>query len=225
MNLYRNNLTIGDIPQLDVVPSFWDGLVSYYKLDGNSNDAHGSNNGSDTSMSYSSGKIGNAGSFNGSSSINCGNDSSLNISDSITIAAWVKTSSPSQGDRRIVDKGKNGTSNGFLFDLHTGARFVIDPVNISTGENLPSNTWTLVTVMYDKPSGTAKIYYNATEKAKITGLSGSLTTSTNSMMIGNSPDASNKGFTGYIDEVGIWSRALTDDEIEQLYNNGNGLTY
>ena len=32
-------------------------------------------------------------------------------------------------------------------------------------------------------------------------------------------------FKGYFDEVGIWNRALTSDEITQLYNNGNGLTY
>jgi hypothetical protein len=30
---------------------------------------------------------------------------------------------------------------------------------------------------------------------------------------------------GKIDEVSIWNRALTEDEIENLYNNGNGLQY
>lgn len=39
-------------------------LVSYYKLDSNSNDSVGSNNGTDTSVSYVAGKIGNAGSYN-----------------------------------------------------------------------------------------------------------------------------------------------------------------
>ena len=43
-------------------------LVSYWKLDGNSNDSKGSNNGTDTGMSYSAGLFDSAGVFNGSSS-------------------------------------------------------------------------------------------------------------------------------------------------------------
>ncbi len=30
---------------------------------------------------------------------------------------------------------------------------------------------------------------------------------------------------GLIDEIGIWDRALTDDEISDLYNDGEGLPY
>lgn len=30
---------------------------------------------------------------------------------------------------------------------------------------------------------------------------------------------------GYLDEVGIWNRALSPEEVSTLYNNGNGLTY
>ena len=32
-------------------------------------------------------------------------------------------------------------------------------------------------------------------------------------------------FTGSMDEVGIWNRSLTTNEISSLYNNGSGLTY
>jgi hypothetical protein len=32
-------------------------------------------------------------------------------------------------------------------------------------------------------------------------------------------------FIGLIDEEGLWSRPLTDDEVILLYNNGNGLSY
>jgi len=37
--------------------------------------------------------------------------------------------------------------------------------------------------------------------------------------------SSSSFFTGYIDEIGIWNRKLSVAEIEQLYNNGNGLSY
>ena len=32
-------------------------------------------------------------------------------------------------------------------------------------------------------------------------------------------------FDGLVDECGIWSRALTTDEVTSLYNSGNGFTY
>jgi len=35
----------------------------------------------------------------------------------------------------------------------------------------------------------------------------------------------NNYFTGQLDEIGIWNRSLSQDEITELYNNGNGLAY
>jgi hypothetical protein len=32
-------------------------------------------------------------------------------------------------------------------------------------------------------------------------------------------------YNGYLDEVGVWSRALTSSEVTQLYNSGLGLQY
>lgn len=54
-----------------------DNLISYYKLDSNSNDSVGTNNGTDTSVSYVAGKIGNAASFNGSTSTILANTSDI----------------------------------------------------------------------------------------------------------------------------------------------------
>jgi len=30
---------------------------------------------------------------------------------------------------------------------------------------------------------------------------------------------------GSLDEIGVWNRALSDEEVAQLYNGGNGLAY
>ena len=32
-------------------------------------------------------------------------------------------------------------------------------------------------------------------------------------------------FRGLIDQIGLWSRALTSTEVETLYDSGNGLAY
>jgi hypothetical protein len=39
------------------------------------------------------------------------------------------------------------------------------------------------------------------------------------------PNISGGSFNGSIDEVGIWSRALTSSEVTSLYNSGSGRQY
>ena len=240
MNLYRNNLTIGSIPQLDVVvPSFFpmDGLVAYYKLDGNSNDAHGSNNGTVSGATYTaSGKINGAYDFDGSNdNINCGNASILNIAGSgseITLAAWIKV--PSSGGGTILIKGYEG-GNKMNWSISCNSDYLGFRVVAANGRghrtpigSITPDNWYFV-VATCSYGDTVPIMY-------INGISQSLTitdsvastynfpSTTENVMIGSQSNNTNF-FDGIIDEVGIWSRALTSDEITQLYNNGNGLTY
>jgi hypothetical protein len=42
------------------------------------------------------------------------------------------------------------------------------------------------------------------------------------MMIGNNPDRTDRAWDGIIDDVGIWSTALTDDEVLAIWNDGAG---
>ena len=43
-----------------------------------------------------------------------------------------------------------------------------------------------------------------------------------SMQIGGNPQAANRGWDGIIDDVAIWDRALTADEVTSIWNDGNG---
>lgn len=45
------------------------------------------------------------------------------------------------------------------------------------------------------------------------------------LCIGNESSAKTLYARGYVDEVGIWNKALTPDEVSTLYNNGLGLSY
>jgi hypothetical protein len=70
-------------------------LASYYRFEGNSNDAKGSNNGSDTSISYGSsyGEFGQGASFNGGSSeMDMGNVFDETGTSPFSISTWIKTS-------------------------------------------------------------------------------------------------------------------------------------
>jgi hypothetical protein len=230
---FRNRQVLGSIRQLDVVvPEFFPktGLVSYYKLDGNSNDSVGTNNGSDTSVSYVAGKIGNAASFNGSSSrITIPSNSSLNFGNGDrTISMWIKTS---VGDKKLYSNRNDtvrwwtlgvGPSGQLSFEAANG--YPTGYIDVKYGSGLTDNNWHNVVMV--KSGGTVYFYIDNSlvgSTAWNYSADGSITTN----YIGtNYHDGGFYGyFNGLIDEVGIWSRALTSDEITKLYNNGNGLTY
>lgn len=232
---FRNRQVLGGIRQLDVVvPSFFPktGLVSYYKLDGNSNDAHGSNNGSDTSITYGTnyGKISQGALFNGSGSniTLTGAGTSLSLSGDFTLMAWVKLSG--SGGRTIISKAvSNGASNNnyefVVYDTKLLLAGVLGKHTVGS-YTFSSNTWYQVCAT-KTGSNTVALYVNGVILS-VTKPAGAETYSTNSTQpyIGRRDDGAGQGyFNGSIDEVGIWSRALTSDEISQLYNSGAGLAY
>ena len=222
MNLYRNNLTIGDIPQLDVVvPSFFprDGLASYWKLDGNSNDAHGSNDGTDYNMTYSAGKIGNAGSFNGGSSrIKLSKNASTYLLNNWTMAAWAKRASSSSGRNSIYQMGNCVLDFGGA-KYYDGADRIINDPDIPTDTDWHFYVWT------KSSTGGSKLYRDGSLVASQSSHTTDNSNSYTEVNIGRFAAPGNSWFGGSIDELGLWSRALTSDEITKLYNNGNGLTY
>ena len=234
---FRNRQVLGSIRQLDVVvPEFFPktGLISYYKLDGNSNDAHGSNNGTDTSMSYSAGKINNAGSFNGSSSyINLPSDISkiFEGTKNYTLSFWIKSSRQSDSD--FIFNSITSTSSQYnyrnLMVFYNNNKIQIGRYDNSSADvvvptsSFTIGTWYYITITYD--GSYLKVYVNGSYDNQVAS-----TKSASSGGYANIGSLIQGGlrqtyYSGLIDEVGIWSRALTSDEITKLYNSGAGLAY
>jgi hypothetical protein len=69
-------------------------------------------------------------------------------------------------------------------------------------------------------SGTATIYVNGSQ---IDSRGMGITTGTSSGGEIGARISPTEYFSGYIDEVGVWNRALSGSEVSQLYNSGNGL--
>jgi hypothetical protein len=88
------------------------------------------------------------------------------------------------------------------------------------------STWYHVVVVHDNTAGTADFYINGAQQgSQQTGLAtGGIWGSSVFFGIGNWGDV-DKFFPGSIDEAGVWSRKLSNGEISQLYNSGNGLAY
>ena len=228
--LYQQNKTLINAPQKDQLTN---GLVGYWSF--NAPDMHWptnvaydrsgrGNNGSILNMSTSSSPVsGASGQALNFDSINdhilVPNSTSLNITSSITISAWIKPNSFGQNNfGRIVHK--DGV-NGYIFSLNNnsitnGLLFYSGGVNASTSNVITLNRWQHVASVFN--GSTVTLYVNGI--AVSTQAQPALTASTASLGIGIRPADSLRGFDGIIDEVRIYNRALSDSEMKQLYGMG-----
>lgn len=202
------------------------GLVSYWKLDGNSTDSAGANSGVDTAISYSNanGRINNGGGFNGSTSfITNGSATGLpSGSSSRTVILWIKTSVAA--DQEMLAYGTNTSGNFFALayiNQGTGRRFYFagNAHDVDSGIDVGDGNWHQCAVTYD--GTTIRTYVDAVAGGSAAE---ALSTSGTALFIG-AQSAAVFNVNGSMDEIGIWNRVLTTSEISQLYNSGKGLQY
>ncbi|MHA1383268.1 MAG: LamG domain-containing protein [Candidatus Helarchaeota archaeon] len=202
-------------------------LVGYWKFDAPSStevfDYSGENiTGTLTNMGQYAptveGKFSNALEFDGSDDfVNIGN---LDITNELTISAWINTGTTA--NQQIVRKTKAYQ----LIVLDTGAiRGLIGSGTYwTTSEACDGTTditdgeWHHVVMTYDDSADSIKIYVDNTEECSDT-ITRSLGTNNNDAGIGQMPEGGTyaRPFDGLIDEVIIYNRALSPDEIAQLY--------
>ena len=92
----------------------------------------------------------------------------------------------------------------------------------------PSGDWQHIVGTWDSTGdGKARVYIDGTLwDTAPTGYTTALKdVSGDNTFLGQDNDGSGLEFTGDMDGVGVWNRALTTTEITALYNSGNGLTY
>lgn len=201
------------------------GLVGWWKFDEGTGattiDSSGSGNtGTLTnSPTWTSGKTKNALSFDGSNYVTMGNV--LNLTAQITVSVWVNASSWAGNWPMIVAKDvnvayllmQNDDVGGSKMGFRIGAAGAPNTANGSTDLNI--NQWYHVAGTYD--GTTIKIYVNGILDGS-QARAGSIPTSANALQIGG---YGGLVFTGKIDDVRIYNRALSAQEIYTLYLNDN----
>jgi hypothetical protein len=190
-------------------------LKHYYPLDGNSNDAKGSVNGTDVNVTYNAayGKFGQGASFAGNGVINFSTtDGDFPVTAS-TWWCWIKTSDVTTGYHSIFNKQDIctiATHGGELIS------YVWSPGNeIHTGQNINNGAWHFVVLTYQYNTvGGGKIYLdgNATPVATFNTGTGNFYKTTAGANSGPS-----QYFTGYLDELAFFDRVLTATEINNYY--------
>jgi hypothetical protein len=201
------------------------GLVAAYGFDEasgtNAFDASGNNltgtvNGATRTAS---GRFGGALSFNGTNStVTVASAAPLDLTTGMTLEAWVNPSSLGSAWRNVIIKER---PNGEVFNLyaHTDSgrpvAYIVRasapnaPQDVQGSTAIPLNSWTHLAVTYD--GSVLRLYVNGAEAGNRT-VSGSLVTSTGALRIGGN-SVWGEYFTGLIDEVRVYNRALTPAEI------------
>ncbi len=210
------------------------GLAGYWKLDDGSGTSaiDSSTNGNTGTLTngptWTTGQVGGAVDFDGSNDyINTTDLSSIEGTSQVTFSAWVNADTLST--RRGVI-GKEGQNYAMETEWTTGDDVLLyfgggSIYGYTTSDILATGQWQLWTMVFDgNQTGNAsrlKFYLNGVERAlTFVGTIGSTSPSgsANAVRIGDSYDNSGNGFLdGKIDEVRIYNRALSADEVGQLY--------
>ncbi len=203
------------------------GIMSWWKFDGNPTDSVGGNSGTcttdcPTTTADNKGNADMAYSFDGATQyIDLGNSAGMQGNAPFTISAWVNSNGA--GTQGIISRGTLSNSvreyflsftggNTFSFQRNDGVIFN----SLSTPSNKQINVWYNVVAWYD--GSNMKIFVNGNEEGNLPSLIS--VTGTNQLDIGDVPESSrNYFFNGKIDNVMMYNRALSANEISALYNN------
>lgn len=210
-----------------------DDIISYWKLDessGNADDAVSTHDLTNANVTYNTGKINNGAVFNGSSAYFTASNNNWLPTTAFTISLWFKTST-SNADRDLFISDQSFTTYTIRI-LNGGYLFwrIIPLNNATTGNasiqvntNYADGNWKHLVATWD--GSNMKLYLNASQVGSTTAMSTTpVKFNTDDVEIGRYPSGV-EYFNGSLDEVGIWSRALSSTEVTALYNSGNGLQY
>ena len=200
------------------------GLAAYYPFDGNANDESGNgNDGKVHGATLTKDRFGNpdsAYSFDGNSYIDCGAGKTLQIGGarkSWTIAFWVLRLGNRRNDHVFgTGFGKPNCAVDIFFDRFSVLRVVFHSNELRTPKEYPDlNEWHHWVVTYYGPTKLRRIFRDGVPVAQNTAREDFLGYGT--VYIGQGPWDFFDRFHGDIDDARIYSRALSESEVEELH--------
>jgi len=190
-----------------------------------------SNSNNSTSQTWgplASGKVGGAGSFNGSSNIvDIPNSNSLNISNSMTVGMWVYLPS-TKDDEKVLRKqgtGDGGYTAGYKLSIYNN-KFAFEtrdgsgPINYTLGWSadnaLSTGQWQYISAVYEYDA-TIKTYVNG-QLSNTTNIAYGLAPSSSNLSLGGGEGTY---YIGNLDNACISSTARSATWIATEYTNQN----
>jgi hypothetical protein len=226
-----------DVYDLRVFASKWlnsvdSDLVAHWKLDEvtglTAYDSAGYNNGTlvgdptwtagEIISSYAALQFGDANDY-----VDCNNNPAFNLTQQITVSAWVDINTVPRDWTAIVTKGDSAWRLSTAWSekrFHFGVAGPPDYASVSGATTVASGEWHHVCGTFD--GSTIRIYLDGVEDGN-TPYSGPITTNDSNVFIGGNaefPDEGYRSWDGLIDDVRIYNRPLTAAEVQDLFNEG-----
>jgi hypothetical protein len=162
--------------------------------------------------------------------IDCGNDSSLQITGNITLSTWVNIGT-STSTMRFINKD-DGSNRAWIMlvvsgkirftRFYTASSFYYMDSSISVNDS----NWHHIACVNDS-AGTAKIYIDGSEDTATTGTNTGTLLNNASVSLKLGGDFSSQYLNGKLSNTQIFNTALPatgSNSVETLYNNGSPLT-
>jgi Concanavalin A-like lectin/glucanases superfamily len=247
VRIYNRGLSTNEVAELYAVESPGGctappaGLISWWPAEGNAFDQAGTNNGSLVGpVSFTNGEVGQAFSFDGSSSyVFVTNSTSLNPVGAFSIEGWIYLTNDAPQAMILSkwgDQGEYSDNRSYVLSTISGLGLLFSISDLANQENnafqqisvngvLTLNAWIHVAATYDSTTGIRNLYVNGTNVLSNTNTPVAVYNSIIPVTIG----AWLRGFgniegyfPGLIDELSLYGRALSGSEIKAIYNAGSG---
>lgn len=204
---------------------FNEGKGSEFTVDKSSNSNTGILSNMDDS-NWKSGVSGRCLSFNGiDESVDCGNNSSLDILGSFSISAWILMNSSAVGVQYIFMKNKNSVADAqYIFVCDGTNKRIRGGFNgafygETDNDSIDHGKWFHVVMVYDQID--IKYYINNVLSNTPHVISDTIISTNHNVVVGKR-FPNNYFMDGFIDELRLYNRALKPNEISFLYNNPSG---
>ena len=172
------------------------------------------------------GRFGQALSFDGTNDrVSILDSATLDLTSGMTLEAWVKPTATGTAWKTVLFKHRNSNATNMVYVMY-GNRNTSVPngeitvgtsvkaANGPAGSGLPLNVWSHLAATFD--NATLRLFVNGTEIASL-ATAGPIATSTGDLWIGGN-NVWGEYFSGVIDEVRVYNRALSAADIQTDMN-------
>ena len=203
-----------------------DGMVSWWKAEDNPNDSQDGNNGSlKNGATFAPGKVGQAFSLDGTDDyVEVSDSPNISFTGPFTIDAWINTNDNTT-EHGIVEKYDGSGQNGYFFRISNGTGKLAFGIcngvtcdSVGGATQISTGTFHHVAAVYDGTS--LKVYLDGNlDGSNATG--SAPTDGTNPLEIGARGGSPFNFFSGLIDEVELFNKALSDTDIGAIFAAGS----
>lgn len=158
-------------------------------------------------------------------------EAGLEFAGDATVACWAKWNSLTALST-VISKWGDSTHKSWRIINYSSSHWIgfvgsadgAAVVECHPAGDPTTGQWYFLAGRYDKTNGKIDFRVNTTDASQL-NLAGGLFDSTAKLVVGNYDGGLDYPLDGWVDEISLWDRRLSDAELTTLYNGGAGLTY